>query len=480
MQKTVTGLTSTYLKTPLLREMTNIHTPYYITGVGRSKQVVKSRGLEEAESKQTRREQREEEASKDCRMPPSPLSSLLVGLLVAGINRFAIGFPAAVIPVKTQARQQALFLSNDGTTSTTTGTAQDDTTTATTAATDAYNDTPHLRLPLLKPWSAELQQALEAALEDCAASTDFFIRADVAASSDAKEQQQQQGWEWKCRVPAFGNDCRVHFQLEPSPLPPKDPAEPSSSPPPPYHLVLSLYGSGSTMDTEAFAWVCKKFYECREPLELAGVDCFEPLRRVVVQLCNTLPADPGIRAATARWSAEQQRQFESLLPSEDDGGIRGLLEKLDKKGFVVIDGTKDESDSTSTTTTTTTTTTAPCPLTTSVSNQNKLSDFLAETTGQGDDVRTDRVHFLSRPQAVNCGIAPQYDLLMGLANYLNHHQDQPIPRSECLQPIAPATTSRQLTVPRTIQFAEYGANDFYTVRWNGQRKTAELVIQTKC
>ena len=231
-----------------------------------------------------------------------------------------------------------------------------------------------------------------------------------------------------------------------------------------YHLVLSLYGSGSTIDTDAFAWVCKKFYEYREPLEMAGVDCFEPLRRVVVQLCNTLPADPGIHAATARWSPEQQRQFESLLPSEDDGGIRGLLEKLDKKGFVVIDCTKDERDNT------TTTTTAPCPLTTSVSNQNKLSTYLAETTGQGDAVRTDRVHFLSRPQAVNCGIAPQYDLLMGLAHYLNHHQDQPIPRSECLQPIAPATTSRQLTVPRTIQFAEYGANDFYTVRWNGQRE----------
>lgn len=292
----------------------------------------------------------------------------------------------------------------------------------------------HLRLPLLKPWSLELQRALENSLEEIVSDTNFFLRAKCQSSQSGDAGGTS--WQWQCEVPLFDADCRVLLTLQ------EDLSEQHPS------LVLSLEDS-EILSKNDFAWVCRRFYECADSLTDAGIDCGS-LRTVVVDMFNQQSADPGVNAATAQWSKEQRNSFENLLKGGNDGAI-DLLKELDEKGFVVIDPQTTEDEET-------------CPLTTDSDMHEALSNYLAETTSQGDTVRTDRVHFLSREQADTCGVMQQYDLLMGIADYFNDRQDQPIPSSMYMQPVAPATTSKQLTIPRRMQFAEYALNDFYKVQ----------------
>lgn len=268
---------------------------------------------------------------------------------------------------------------------------------------------PLLSLPLKVPWTPQVESSLEAALLETVDSTEFFLM-------DAESSYKGKDWQWSCSVPKFGALSRVKLVLKND------------------SLVLSF-----NENADDFGWICLKLYECRELLEAAGVDCYEALRGVVAQHFNQLPADPGIDAETTSWNEKQQRRFEEFL---GDDAIEHVLARLDREGFVVNDG-----DS----------------LKTKTAAQDKLSSYLSHTTGQGDTVRTDRVHFLTKAQATTCGIQEEYDILMGLAAYFNSEQDQKVPVSEYEQPIAPAVLDKQLTVPRLLQFAEYGENDFYTV-----------------
>jgi hypothetical protein len=302
-----------------------------------------------------------------------------------------------------------------------------------------------LRLPLETPWTADTtQQNVQAVLQEMVDSTAFFVDA-TSTTSDNK-------WDWRCSVPAFGDDCQIRIQVS------------ADEGVPPTSLMLSFIGSTSESD---FGWICTKLYEYRQQLGKHGVDCSTVLRHVVVQHYNQLPADPGLDAASAAWSPQQTADFERSILGEN---ISTWLKRLETQGYVVIDHNEKWH----------TTTESSFSLATTAAQQNQLSEYyLHETTGQGDTIRTDRVHFLSRPEAVDCDIATHYDFLMGIANYLNeryhHHvQDQVFPTSPNMQPIPPATLERPLTIPRNVQFAEYGPGDFYTVSGRDRNRDTDL------
>lgn len=273
-----------------------------------------------------------------------------------------------------------------------------------------------VRLPLHDDFVGH--DELEPLLQKVADSTDFIQ--DVTALSDKK---------FSCQIPAL--NCAVYLE---------ECGEEKS-------LLLGINGGGNEKQLQGdFGWICVKFYEQRGLLEEAGIDC-SALRESVVGHMNRLPADPGLDAATDAWTLVQKADFHNLA----GGDMKKLLRQLDREGYVVIDPIVSGNNM--------------GPLETNACQQEMLSDYLFETTDQGDEIRTDRVHFLSREQAEECTIDEQYDLLLGIANHFNNHrktlQEQDDEAIFQEQPISPATESRPYTNPRRVQFAEYGEGDFY-------------------
>lgn len=235
-----------------------------------------------------------------------------------------------------------------------------------------------------------------------------------------------------------------------------------------------------------FGWICTKLYEHRASLNEI-VDCSKQLReQVVVQHSN-------VDAASAAWSPTQTTAFERHVwrsenrrpgggaEKKEEDAVQHFLHRLETNGYAIVD-CHNNTDAT-----------AhhhhhhddPLPVSswhTTSRQQDQLSQYyLDQASRQGRSVRTDRVHFLSRAQAQTCGILDQYELLLGLAHFLNdnhHHQItshnnnnndpdgilHPIASSPYWQPVRPATTQRPLTLPRSVQFAEYGCGDYYVVR----------------
>lgn len=320
-------------------------------------------------------------------------------------------------------------------------------------------------LPLNSPWSVKVQVYLDSVLreivdKDCSTGSIFVstatrtpVAADDTTALSLSSSSNNDQWQWTCSVPAFGDDCRIQLKLLYS-------SSCSSADDANDALVLSLTGSSSTLDTD-FAWICTKFYESKlcslgnhHKDDNAVVDC-GGLRNVIVQHYNQRPAHPGLDASSAAWTEQQTTAFEERILGDSD--ISTVLERLEEQGYVVIDQ-PNEAD--------TTESSSSFSLATTAAQQEMLSAYyLHETTGQGDSVRTDHVHFLSRDEAVACDIQPQYDFLMGIASYLNEHQDHAIlPASDFMQAIPPATFEKPLTIPESLQFAEYGPGDFYAVR----------------
>lgn len=332
-----------------------------------------------------------------------------------------------------------------------------------------------IRIPLLVAPSRQAQQDLQHVLETnvigSSSVSDFF--------NDVKMQHQSSllNWEWSCAVPAFGEDCRVFLTLE-------DDGEDTingmvvSEP----VLVLSLSDKESLVENnndqtdggQDLAWVCSRLLECSEALEeVLGIDVISSaLRPVVVGLHSSRPPDPGVAAVDAEWSRRQQSQFENLIICNNNGNkassisraaeIELWIDKLQTEKFIVMDSSPGEPNESSSPVS------GESPLTTSTTNHEFLSDYVAsESTGQGENIRTDQVHFLSRPQALDCGVEEQYDLLMGIANFLNRNIDETklseTDASKQSLPMSPGTFEKPLTNPSRIQFAEYGQDDFYIV-----------------
>eukprot|EP00977_Amphora_coffeiformis_P004152 scaffold846_cov168-Amphora_coffeaeformis.AAC.9 len=240
---------------------------------------------------------------------------------------------------------------------------------------------------------------------------DFLHRAfnEIVDSTEFLVKKQDGSTTTSCNVPAFGQDASVSLTLAP---------EESNND----CFVLSV--DGSTISDEEFGWICAKFYECRdsfgEALDLS------PLRTVVAEHFTSIPPHPGYNPTRFGGTNSLERQ---LSPS--------VLNTLTEQGYVVLDDIFPKT----------------------YSHQHaQLSEFLQEKTNQARDIRRDTVHFIAQDEAVVCGMQEHFTQLMSIATHLNHNLAIPeSPHSAML----PATEKHPLTVPRAIQLAEYGENDFY-------------------
>ena len=209
--------------------------------------------------------------------------------------------------------------------------------------------------------------------------------------------------------------------------------------------------------------MCTKFHEEK--------GCFPssldhgPLRRAVANHFNSLPPHPGYdahapwRPGDADPDRTPQEEEEARIVTASAVAYlfpEDVMRELAEEGFVVIDGA----------------------CVTSPSAVQRLAEHLdrpgaASKTGQSAGIRTDRVAFVGRGEARACGLQNEYDMLMAIAAFMNDREALPWrddkkrdrnkegEGSGC-DPIFPGTASRPLTVPRHIQVAEYGHDEFYT------------------
>jgi hypothetical protein len=185
-------------------------------------------------------------------------------------------------------------------------------------------------------------------------------------------------------------------------------------------FVLTVSGASAS----DFGWICSRILTFQDRFgDLLDTSL---LRQRVADYHNARPPDPGRKAVPSGIS-----YLDKVLSPD-------LLSKLETDGYVVVDTS----------------------VTTSPESIKKLSKYLTSETNQGDDVRRDRVAFLSREDADDCDVDFQFDFLMGIAFKLNqgiNMKDSPY------DPIPPGTSSEPLTNPSDIQAAEYGEGDFYVV-----------------
>lgn len=378
---------------------------------------------------------------------------LVLGQLIVGICGFAVKGGNNI-----RRFAQHIFPTTKNTLPMTTSTKRKTSlkTTAVTSQTAPTRSSRRIRLPLRRPWTVESQQNLQSVLQEIVDSTAFFVNATTTLTIDTPEtlssatDTNNTNWMWSCSVPAFGEDCRVQLQLELEEVPTLLHSQPTAS------LVLSLLQQQQGSDhsnhnhDDDFGWICTKLYEC-SPLLNDHVDCGAQLRDAVVLQHSNRPA------ASAAWNLPQTAAFERMLGGPQN--VSTVLRRLNQQGYVIIDHVNSGS----------TESPSPFSLVTTAEQQKQLSDYyLREASSQGPTIRTDRVHFLSRTQAAACNIQPQYDLLVGIANYLNDHHHVTLSllssSSPHTQPAFPATLDQPLTLPRSLQFAEYGQGDYYIVR----------------
>ncbi|CAJ1954119.1 unnamed protein product [Cylindrotheca closterium] len=241
------------------------------------------------------------------------------------------------------------------------------------------------------------------AFQELVESTDFFVQNSPAQFYDST-----------CLVPALGAEAAFQFQQStPSDLFPHWSTE----------LVLKV----NTNANSDFGWICAKVFEQKELFE-DFVDTTN-LYEAVVDHYNSLGPHPGFPASSAELS--NSPKLNDLFREQDF-----CMEQLRDTGFVVLDN-------------------APK---TSVAGHRLLDQFLHHKTNQDTNVRTDSVHFLSRKEAQSCGFEEHYDTLMGIASYLNGNLEM---KTSPHDPMNPATQEHPLTIPNSIQLAEYAESDFY-------------------
>ena len=190
--------------------------------------------------------------------------------------------------------------------------------------------------------------------------------------------------------------------------------------------VISVDGASKN----DFGTFCAKLYESQFLSGVIGIDRSH-LRQLVRDHFKSVKPHTGYDAELSRPSEEI---VESLFgPHEKKHSI---LHVLKMKGYVTLD-TNFKTDEKA---------------------NSKLSTFLCKKTKQSSSIRSDTVSFLNKEDARMCGLDTQFDVLLGIASYLNENMDF---EATAYEPLLPGTNRKPLSTPRTIQAAEYGKGEFY-------------------
>lgn len=196
--------------------------------------------------------------------------------------------------------------------------------------------------------------------------------------------------------------------------------------------------------------ICAKLYESqctfnesRKQNSNTAIDNNQNLRQIVKDYFSKQTPHTGYDASIFK----NNEKVESILLSSttttskgEEGSnpntINEILQTLQQKGYVTIDTN----------------------LKTNREAYTKLSSFLQKKTKQDTSIRSDTVAFLDINDGKQCELQNQFDVLMGMAAFLNDN----LTFEECeFEPLLPATREKPLTNPRNIQAAEYGFGEYY-------------------
>ena len=302
--------------------------------------------------------------------------------------------------------------------------------------------------PIKQGYDSKSLEKIVAAFERVVDSADYIQRELVLPTTTTTSGDADSAW---YKIPVFGEDCVLTFRVqEQDEYTTTTTKTPSQSTSPAATTTAQFEMRLDSASKEDFGWICSKFYESRNSFsEMIDVT---NLRQVVFTHMNSLPPHPGFDAALARLAGSDRVKdlFSSTGRTASD-----ILKDFSSNGFVVLDG----------------------PETSEESNRH-LSKYLLHKTGQTKEIRSDTVAFLEREDAVSCGLESQFDLLMGVASFLNSHYQ--FEASEYL-PIAPGTSENPLTNPKSIQAAEYGMGDFYVSHsdnsWSQNEKEEHCLVR---
>jgi hypothetical protein len=237
---------------------------------------------------------------------------------------------------------------------------------------------------------------------------------------------------------------------------------------------------------------------------------------------HNLHCEPSLMSPTDVFIQHLSDQYTNIVPpeyrigwdepSENDRGvikngssittmqkISNIFHTLDTRGYIIIDPvTYTEHGFTSSMYDSNPNRNHKIPndriaLLTTKSQRDALSQYFTMTTHHHDHhhhryantIRTDQIHFISSmEQAQSCHIVEQYNLLLGIPHFMNevvqdvHHHHRPRPdgmndanadttgsyNDKDKHSHTPPQQQHLLSVPRSIQLAEYGYGDFYIVR----------------
>lgn len=284
------------------------------------------------------------------------------------------------------------------------------------------------------------ESLVQQAFEEIVESSDFLVipeHENKGVSSSATNASASSST-IACRVPAFGEDASVSL----TPQQGEDP-RPSHKDHDNYHDHFILQVDGSSVTDTEFGWICAKFYECRD--SFGGTLDLTALRSVVTEHFNELPPHPGYTP-----TVQGSPTLQATLARPD------VLHQLEQQGYVVLDNVLPKTND---------------------RQHEQLSEYLHEKTNQGSNVRRDTVHFVSQAEAQACGMQDHFHELMAIATHLNDLQDDHL-RSSPNNAVRPATLEQPLTVPKSIQLAEYGKDDFYIAHSDNSLDIAVANVDT--
>ena len=185
---------------------------------------------------------------------------------------------------------------------------------------------------------------------------------------------------------------------------------------------------------------------CQQINQLWNIPFKRNLHQLIAEYYNSQPPFPGISATNNNNGNCKNQYFHSLLSSHL---TPSKLNTLKKDGFITVSFS---------------------------SNHHHHHDSLLEVTEEALDllskrvslqkttqsksVRSDSVVFLSYQDTMECQLQEPYSLLMSIPSYLNQYYRDHFPHSSH-PPLPPATIQNPLTLPKTLQAAQYQFGEFY-------------------
>ena len=200
-------------------------------------------------------------------------------------------------------------------------------------------------------------------------------------------------------------------------------------------------GDSAAVSKQDFGFICAKFYDSwkqNDEQSLSSMFDMQPLQRIVLQHYNLQESQNSASMDTGYVPDMKQNLMDHYMMKDD----KHVLDTLRQQGYATLD--------------------LPEYFQTTRHTHEQLSAYLASTTGQSSNVRTDKVHFLSYTEAQEVGMQAQYDCMTSLASFFNrlHRPDDRTAQKEH-STLSPASQSQPFTIPKRLQLAEYRTGDFY-------------------